>query len=52
MRNRLHNPQPDCLRCSYANHARTNDARQGATIQHPGWADEHIGFMPLPVDRM
>ena len=31
---------------------RTNDARQGAIIQHPGWAGEHIGFMPFPVDRM
>jgi len=45
-------PQPDCLPCSYADRARTNDARQGATIQHPGWAGEHIGFMPFPVDWM
>jgi hypothetical protein len=24
---------------------------KGATIQHPGWAGEHIGFMPFPVER-
>jgi hypothetical protein len=22
---------------------------QGATIQHPGWGGENIGFMPFPV---
>jgi hypothetical protein len=21
---------------------------KGATLQHPGWAGEHIGFMPFP----
>jgi hypothetical protein len=25
---------------------------KGATIQHPGWAGEHIGFMPFPVGRI
>jgi hypothetical protein len=24
---------------------------KGATIQHPGWAGEHIGFMPFPASR-
>jgi hypothetical protein len=24
---------------------------KGATIQHPGWAGEHIGFMPFPAER-
>ena len=24
----------------------------GATIQRPGWAGEHIGFMPFPVGRI
>jgi hypothetical protein len=43
-------PQPDCLPCSYADQARTNDASQ--TIQHPGLAGEHLGFMPFPLDRM
>src|SRR5271167_1543407 len=23
--------------------------RKGATLQHPGWAGEHIGFIPFPV---
>ena len=33
-----------CARCTACGH-------KGATIQHPGWAGEHIGFMPLPVER-
>jgi hypothetical protein len=32
-----------CARCTACGH-------KGATIQHPGWAGEHVGFMPLPVD--
>jgi hypothetical protein len=31
-----------CARCTACGH-------KGATIQHPGWAGEHIGFMPFPA---
>jgi hypothetical protein len=24
---------------------------KGATIQHPGWGGEHIGFLRFPVER-
>jgi hypothetical protein len=24
---------------------------KGATIQHPGWGGENVGFLPLPVGR-
>ena len=41
-------PQPALL---LSDHPCANDARQGATIQHPGWAAKHVGFMPFPVDR-
>jgi hypothetical protein len=34
----------ECARCTACGH-------KGATIQHPGWAGEHIGFMPFPVER-
>jgi hypothetical protein len=33
-----------CARCAACGH-------KGATIQHQGWAGEHIGFMPLPTSR-
>jgi hypothetical protein len=33
-----------CARCTACGH-------KGATIQHPGWAGEHIGFMPFPTGR-
>jgi hypothetical protein len=31
-----------CARCTVCRH-------KGATIQHPGWADEHVPFMPFPT---
>ena len=34
----------NCARCTACGH-------KGATIQHPGWAGEHVGFMPYPIDR-
>jgi hypothetical protein len=33
-----------CARCTACGH-------KGATIQHPGWGGEHIGFLPFPVAR-
>jgi hypothetical protein len=30
-----------CARCTACGH-------KGATIQHPGWGGEHLGFMPFP----
>jgi hypothetical protein len=33
-----------CARCTACGH-------KGATIQHPGQAGGHIGFMPYPVER-
>jgi hypothetical protein len=33
-----------CARCTACGH-------KGATIQHLGWAGEHIGFMPFPAPR-
>jgi hypothetical protein len=33
-----------CARC-------TACGNMDATIQHPGWAGEHIGFMPFPLKR-
>jgi hypothetical protein len=33
-----------CARCIACGH-------KDATIQHPGWAGEHIGFMPCPTER-
>jgi hypothetical protein len=32
-----------CARCTVCGH-------KGATIQHPGWGGEHIGFMPFPAN--
>ena len=26
----------------------TNCGNKGATLQHPGWAGNHIGFLPFP----
>jgi hypothetical protein len=33
-----------CARCTACGH-------KGATIQHPGLAGEHIGFMPFPTPQ-
>jgi hypothetical protein len=30
----------------------TARGHKGATIKRPGWAGEHIGYMPFPVERM
>jgi len=27
----------------------TNCGGKGATLQHPGWAGNHIGFYPFPI---
>jgi len=34
-----------CARC-------TACGTKGATIQHPGWAGNHVGFMPFPVEKL
>ena len=28
----------------------TNCGEKGATLQHPGWAGNHIGFYPFPTE--
>jgi hypothetical protein len=33
-----------CARCTVCGH-------KGATLQHPSWAGEAIGFQPFPVSR-
>jgi hypothetical protein len=35
------------LRSGHAPKKKVN--RKGATLQHPGWAANHIGFYPFPM---
>jgi hypothetical protein len=34
-----------CARC-------TACGTKGATIQHPGWAGNNVGFLPFPVEKL
>lgn len=34
-----------CARC-------TACGRKGATIQHPGWGGNDVGFLPFPVEKL
>jgi len=27
-------------------------ATKGATIQHPGWGGNDVGFLPFPVEKL
>ena len=36
--------------CQKATDKRFSNAAKGATIPHPGWAGEHVGFMPFRLN--